>query len=111
MKVAVAITSNYVSQHFGHCEFFKVYDVENNQIKGEGTIQNPEHQPGFLPGFLARNGVNVIIAGGMGGRAKELFEENNIEVFVGVDGTAQDAINLYLSGNIKTTESFCDHNH
>jgi predicted Fe-Mo cluster-binding NifX family protein len=75
MKIAVASENGMVTEHFGHCEEFVTFDTENNQILKSETIDNPGHRPGFLPNFLADRGVNVIISGGMGGGAVEIFNE------------------------------------
>ncbi|HBI57040.1 MAG TPA: dinitrogenase iron-molybdenum cofactor, partial [Firmicutes bacterium] len=56
----------------------------------------PGHRPGFLPNFLSDQGVNVIISGGVGGGAIEIFEEKGIEVVTGARGSADDAANSYL---------------
>jgi predicted Fe-Mo cluster-binding NifX family protein len=111
MKVATAINGNIISQHFGHCESFKIYEVEENKIVNENVVANPGHRPGFLPVFLRDNGVNVIIAGGMGVAAQRIFEENGIEVIVGADGDTDEAVKRYLSNELKSTGSFCDHEH
>jgi len=106
-KIALPTEGNMVSGHFGHCEKFILIDVAEGKIINKDEIPAPEHQPGFLPGFLAQKGVNVIIAGGMGVRAKDLFTENNIEVFAGVNGSIDDVVNNYINGTLKTTDSFC----
>ena len=71
MRIAVASDNEMVTQHFGHCEGFILFDAENNKIVKSETIENPGHKPGFLPNFLADHGVNVMISGGMGGGAVE----------------------------------------
>lgn len=109
MKIAVACVGNRVSEHFGHCECFAVFEVEKGQIVTKGIIPNPEHQPGFLPGFLKNHGIDVIIAGGMGGRAKELFAENNIKTVTGVSGEVEEAVKKYLAGNLVSTDETCQH--
>ena len=112
MKIAVASENNMVSQHFGHCEGFEVYDVENNKIINKQLIQNPGHKPGFLPNFLKDMGVNVIISGGMGNGAVEIFNEKNIKVITGAEGNSEKACKSYLNGELKSTESICnEHEH
>ncbi len=78
MKIAVAAQGENVSAHFGHCEGFMVYDTDNREIVSKKFVENPGHQPGFLPVFLAEKGVKTIVAGGMGERAQTLFLENGI---------------------------------
>ncbi|MDK2879721.1 MAG: hypothetical protein PWR06_2437 [Thermoanaerobacteraceae bacterium] len=111
MKIAVATEGNMVSAHFGHCPQYTIYDVDEkqNKINSKLLIENPGHQPGFLPGYLATLGVNCIIAGGMGPRAQELFAQNNIETITGVSGRVDDVIQEYLKGNIADGGNLCDH--
>ncbi len=111
-KIAVASEKGMVTEHFGHCESFIIFDTENNQIKNSETIANPGHRPGFLPNFLADRGVNVIISGGMGGGAVDIFNERKVEVVVGVSGDAKTAVEKYLKGELQTSGSVCnEHRH
>ena len=112
MKIAVACMGTQVSGHFGHCETFTLYDTENGVITGETTLPNPGHRPGFLPNFLADQGAEVIIAGGMGGGAVEIFNERGVEVIVGAQGPARGAVESYLKGELHSTGSIChEHQH
>jgi len=112
MKIAVASDNEKVTEHFGHCEGFIIYTVENKNIVSKEMVQNPGHKPGFLPVFLHEKGVNTIISGGMGGGAVDLFNENNIEVIIGAKGLSDEIIQNYLSGNLECTGSVChEHGH
>lgn len=112
LKIAVASEGGMVTQHFGHCENFEIFEAENSQIVNSKSIPNPGHRPGFLPNFLNDQGVNVIISGGMGAGAIDIFNEKNIEVITGAQGKAQVAAELYLKGMLKSTGSVChDHQH
>ena len=110
MKIAVASEGKMVTEHFGHCEGFTIFEVENNQIKNKEFIQNPGHKPGFLPVFLYDKGINVIISGGMGGGAIDIFNEKGIKVITGASGESETAVNNYLQGKLKSTGSAC-HEH
>lgn len=112
MKIAVASENKIVTEHFGHCINFNIFETENNEIVKVDSIPNPGHKPGFLPNFLNDMGVNVVISGGMGAGAIEIFNEKGIEVIVGARGQAEEAVVAYLQGNLKSTGSVChDHNH
>ncbi len=114
MKIAVASEQNgkYVTEHFGHCEGFEIFETENEQITGKVFIPNPGHKPGFLPNFLNDKGVKIIISGGMGGGAIDIFNEKGIEVITGASGDADAAVNGYLRGTLKSTGSVChEHQH
>ena len=110
MKIAIACEKDQVTEHFGHCENFNIYNTEDGKIVGEESLPNPGHRPGFLPNYLHEKGVNVIISGGMGGGAVDIFNSHNIEVIVGVSGAAKKAVEEYLKGDLKSTGSVC-HQH
>lgn len=110
IKIAVASDNGLVTEHFGHCADFVLFDGKNSKIVKSETIPNPGHRPGFLPNFLNDLGVNVIISGGMGGGAIDIFNQHNIEVIVGAGGTAEAAAKAYLQGELESTGSVC-HEH
>ncbi len=109
MKIAVSCNGNEIWSHFGHCENFMIYDVEGKAIQTETSVENPGHKPGFLPNFLADMGVQVIISGGMGGGAVDIFNERGVEVVLGAQGLAKAAVEAYLNGELESTGSICDH--
>lgn len=110
MKIAIASDGNKVSGHFGHCEGFAIYEVEDKEIKEQTFVENPGHKPGFLPKFLAEQNIDVVISGGMGKAAQTLFNDNNIEVVVGAEGDKDQAAKNFISGKLKSTGSICtDH--
>ena len=112
MKIAVASEKEMVAGHFGHCESFTIFETENNKIIKSESMSNPGHKPGFLPNFLNDMGVNVIISGGMGAGAIEIFNEKGIEVITGISGNAKSAVEQYLQGALKSTSSVChEHQH
>lgn len=112
MKIAVASMAHEVAGHFGHCESFIVFDTEEGRIVREETIANPGHRPGFLPNFLGDMGVEVIISGGMGGGAVEIFNSRNIEVVLGATGDSRVAVERYLAGCLESSGSIChEHEH
>ena len=112
MRIAVAAEGKNVTEHFGHCVNFMLYDVENNKITKEESVDNPGHKPGFLPNFLADKGVKVIISGGMGQGAVDIFNERDVEVVTGASGDARTMAERYLKGELKSTGSVChEHQH
>ncbi|HPW53156.1 MAG TPA: NifB/NifX family molybdenum-iron cluster-binding protein [Erysipelotrichaceae bacterium] len=111
IKIAVASINGMVAEHFGHCEDFMVFDVENNEIVKSEVIENPGHRPGFLPNFLADRGVKVIISGGMGAGAINIFNARDVEVVVGALGDGKTAVLDYLQGYLKSTGEVCQHHN
>lgn len=110
MKIAVASTGAMTTEHFGHCENFNIFDAENGVITKQESIPNPGHKPGFLPNYLGDLGVNVVISGGMGQGAIDIFNQRNIEVITGASGSAEECVKRYLSGELMSTGSIC-HKH
>ena len=111
IKIAVASDGNQVTGHFGHCQYFNLFEAEEGQIVNSQSMANPGHRPGFLPNFLHEQGVNVIISGGMGGAAADIFNSHGIEVVVGAQGDAQNAAEAYLRGELVSTGSVCSDHH
>ena len=112
MRYAVPVTGGMVSPHFGHCEQFAFFEVDekNKKITGKSLATSPEHQPGLLPEWLATHGVSVIIAGGMGSRAQGLFQQNRIAVVTGVtESDPEKAVLSHLNGTLETGANICDH--
>jgi predicted Fe-Mo cluster-binding NifX family protein len=112
MKYAVPVTGGMMSPHFGHCEQFALFDVEEQkkEITSREFITSPEHQPGLLPVWLAEKGVSVIIAGGMGPRAQEIFNQNGISVVLGaLESDPEKAVLSHLNGMLATGDNVCDH--
>lgn len=112
MKIAVASDGKCVSAHFGHCEGFNIYEIQEGKILNEAFKENPGHRPGFLPVFLKDLNVDTIIAGGMGETAQHLFDEKGIQVVVGAQGLCQEVLQEYIEGDLKSSGSVCnEHQH
>lgn len=112
MIIAIASDGNKVSQHFGHCESFSLIDIEKGKIIDINTIENPGHKPGFLPNFLHEKGVEVIISGGMGQGAVEIFNNNNIQVILGAQGDIKEVAQKFVDNKLVSEGSICDkHEH
>ena len=112
MKIAIPVTEDRLSAHFGHCEAFAIIeaDQQGKTIVSKSVHQAPPHEPGLLPRWLHELGADVIIAGGMGQRAQQLFTQNGIKVVVGAPAEAPEQLALaYLDGTLRAGENLCDH--
>ncbi len=112
MRIAIPVTGGLLSAHFGHCQQFALIDVDPNTkaIVKQELVDPPAHQPGLLPRWLHDRGANVIVAGGMGATAQNLFAERGIQVLVGAPPEAPESIvKAYLDGTLKTGANVCDH--
>ena len=110
MKFAIPLAQGVLCAHFGHSEQFAIVDTQDGEIKGKELLTPPPHEPGVLPRWLQELGVKVVIAGGMGRRAQDLFNQNGIEVVVGAPSDEPESlIQNYLIGALATGENLCDH--
>jgi len=112
MKIAIPTMGGSLSPHFGHCEEFTLVTVDpaTKQIIETESIPAPAHEPGLLPRWLHEKGADIIIAGGMGVRAQDLFAQNGVDVFVGAPVAApSEIVNAYLDGTLEAGANSCDH--
>jgi predicted Fe-Mo cluster-binding NifX family protein len=108
----IAIPSNdgdNVEEHFGHCRQFILVNVENGKEVSREAVPPPQHAPGVFPAFLAEKGAEVIITGGMGARAVNLFKQNGIDVILGATGSIEKNLGEFLQGELASTGSVCNH--
>lgn len=112
MKIAIPTADGKLCMHFGHCEIFTLIDVDpdTRAIISVAELDPPPHEPGVLPHWLAGQGADLIIAGGMGVRAQNLFEEQNIKIVVGAStGEPESVVQAYLAGSLEAGMNACDH--
>ncbi len=112
MRFAIPLVGGAISPHFGHCEQFALIDVDATKrtVVKKQIVGSPGHLPGFLPTWLAEQGVSVVLTGGMGPRAQALFQQNRINVVIGVMETDPErAVLNYLNGSLKIGDNVCDH--
>ena len=117
-KIALACEDNQgldgqISQHFGRCPYYLLVEVEGDEIKKKDIVNNPyyeNHVPGVVPQFISEQGANVMIAGGMGPRAIDLFSNLGIGVVTGAVGNTGNVLQAYLKGEISGVEP-CKHDH
>ncbi len=108
-KIAVPTESGKVAGHFGRCPEYTILNTEDKEIREKNVIENPGHQPGFLPRFLNNKEVDCIIAGGMGVKAVNLFQEKDIEVVTGAQGEVESCVRAYLEDSLEASDNICDH--
>jgi len=112
MKIAIPIAGGRLCMHFGHCEQFALVEVDEATSSPTNTtlLAPPPHEPGTLPRWLHEQGATLIIAGGMGHRAQQLFVASGVEVLVGAPAdTPENLVKAYLSGTLVSGQNACDH--
>jgi predicted Fe-Mo cluster-binding NifX family protein len=109
-KIAIPMEDGVLCAHFGHCQTFAIVNVEDNVITEVVELVPPEHVPGLYPRWVAQFGVSDVIAGGMGQKAIMLFNEQNINVFVGAPmNPAEELVNDFLANRLSLSANYCNH--
>lgn len=111
MKIAVTYENGEVFQHFGHTETFKVYEVKDGKVVSSKLIGSDGSGHEALAGLLKERAIDVLICGGIGNGAQAALEENGIELCAGAKGSADEAVEAYLRGELQNTGANCDHHH
>ncbi len=112
IKIAIPLANGRLTAHFGHCTSFALADADprTGKIVNKTELTPPPHEPGVLPRWLAELGVQIIIAGGMGQRAQDLFLQRNIKVVTGAPSLDCEAlIKQYFDGNLELGDNACSH--
>jgi predicted Fe-Mo cluster-binding NifX family protein len=112
MKIAIPLANGRFSMHFGHCDSYAMFDVDPTEktVLQREDIDAPAHVPGKLPPWLASHGTDLVIAGGMGQRALQLFAQDGIRVVLGASGASpEELVGDYLAGTLQTSANVCDH--
>jgi len=111
MKIAVPVTKeNQIDEHFGHCEYYNVFTIsENKEIIDMQKVESPQGCgcKSNIASILAEKGVNVMLAGGIGGGAINVLNSNGIDVIRGCTGNAIELVNLFIKGQIADNGKSC----
>lgn len=109
-RIAVPTEGGRLCAHFGHCQFFTVFDVEDHKITKKFSLEPPPHEPGILPAWIAEQGVTDVITGGIGQRAIHLFNNHQINVFVGAPMKSPEELAKDLvDDSLDAGANYCDH--
>jgi predicted Fe-Mo cluster-binding NifX family protein len=111
MKYAIPVSENQLMSHFGMATEFMLMDYDQNgRIAGKETIKVQPHSCGTLPGELAKRGVGVVLAGGMGMGPRMAFQQNNIMVVLGVtEPDPEKAVAAHANNTLKKGVNVCSH--
>ncbi len=109
MKIAVTYENEMVFQHFGHANSFKVYKIADQKVMSSEVINTNSSGHDAMAALMKENSVNVLICGGIGDGAVNALSEYGIEVFSGVSGKADEAVEAYLNGQLESQGVNCNH--
>ena len=115
MKIALPSRQNQIDEHFGHCEHFTVFTIDNQKkILLEEKIVSPAGCgcKSNIAVTLAEKGVKLMLAGNMGQGAVNVLNSNGIDVLRGCSGDVKDVTESWLAGNLKDSGIACvQHQH
>lgn len=112
MKIAVTYEDNQVFQHFGHSEQFKIYEIQDKAVVSSQVVGTGGSGHEALAGFLKRMGVEALICGGIGGGARVALAQADIQLYPGVTGEADAAVDALLKGSLDfNPDTVCNHHH
>ena len=112
MKIAVPVTSGRLSGHFGHSPDFALVETDEatGRVLSSRTLTPPPHEPGSIPRWIAQQGVGLVIAGGIGEKARAMLADRGVAVVAGApEDTAEHLALAYLAGTLQTGRNNCDH--
>ena len=114
MKIAVASQNRReITDHTGRCRKFWIYEVDEGTVSTKDLLELPKeqsfhdsspHQPSPL------DGVQVLIAGGMGTGLVRRLETMGIEPLITTETDPDRAVADYLNGSL-ITRSAEPHQH
>lgn len=113
MKIAIPTRDNMVDSHFGHCEYYTIFHIENNKIIAKETIPSPLGCgcKSNIASVLREKGVELMLAGNMGEGAKNVLERSNISIIRGCSGLVEVVVLQYLGGKISDSGLGCNHSN
>jgi predicted Fe-Mo cluster-binding NifX family protein len=115
MKIALPSNQDQVDEHFGHCEYFTIFTIDDqNKIQSQETITPPTGCgcKSNIASVLAQMGVKYMLAGNMGPGAVNVLGMSGIQVLRGCKGKVKDVAESWLAGNLRDSGLACaQHEH
>lgn len=110
MRIAVTYENGEIFQHFGHTSQFKLYDIENGEIKSSSIADTNGSGHGALAGLLSTLKADILICGGIGGGARSALAQAGIQLYSGAAGSADEAVAALLQNKLTYDPNFvCNH--
>lgn len=112
-KIAIPVDGNgLLDSHFGHCQFFEIFEITDKNIVSQSKVTPPPHEPGILPKWLINEGVTDVIAGGIGEKALKILNHFQINVYKGASTLYSNSlVENFLDETLQLTENNCKHDH
>lgn len=113
MVIAVPYLEGDVNAHFGSTRAFLIAEASDGKMERSSIfeLQGMQHNHAGIADFLKEQGVEVILAGGMGGPMQSALKQAGFELYCGVGGPALAAVEAFLAGELEQSEATCGHHH
>lgn len=114
MKIAVPTRGNLVDEHFGQCETYTIFSIDQNKkIINSEIIPSPQGCgcKSNIAGVLKEKGVTVMLAGNMGGGAVNVLNNHGIDVYRGCAGDVRQLTEAFLDGVVMDSGVTCSHHN
>jgi predicted Fe-Mo cluster-binding NifX family protein len=113
MIIAVPYLQGNVNAHFGSTQAFLIAQAADGRVEKTSVfeVQGMQHNHSGIAGFLKEQGVEVILAGGMGAPMQQALKQSGFRLYCGVTGPVLEAVDAFLRGEIEHSESTCGHHH
>jgi len=113
MKIALPTKQNNIDNHFGHCEYFTVFTIDDNKkITNQEIVASPVGCgcKSNIAQTLSEIGVEFMLAGNMGEGAVRVLNNSGIEVLRGCSGDVKEVALKWLDGSLTDSGDSC-HEH
>jgi predicted Fe-Mo cluster-binding NifX family protein len=114
MKIAIPTRNHKVDDHFGHCEYYTIFEIDKKRsLVGQKQFDSPPGcgcKSNIIP-LLVEEGVSVMLAGNMGDGALHNLTASGITVVRGCFGNILDVFDTWLNGEVKDSGIGCQSPH
>ncbi|MFI3302404.1 MAG: NifB/NifX family molybdenum-iron cluster-binding protein [Rikenellaceae bacterium] len=113
MKIAIPTRNNVVDDHFGHCAYYSIFEVEDGKVLSQEKLEAPQGCgcKSNIASILKDMGVELMLAGNMGAGAKSKLEGAGLSVIRGCSGLVGLVLAGYIAGKIADSGEGCNHTH
>lgn len=114
MKIALPSRGDNIDSHFGHCEYYTVYTVNESEILSKEIVPSPAGCgcKSNIASILKEMGVTMMLAGNMGDGAVNVLKQSGIDVVRGCQGNVKEVALAWLSGSVTDSGDSChEHEH
>ena len=111
MRIAVPTRDGHVDDHFGHCAYYTIFDIEDGNIISTERLDSPQGCgcKSNIASVMQDMGIELMLAGNMGEGARNKLQSHNIRVIRGCKGAIEAVVKGYLCGIILDSGESCDH--